>query len=238
MNVSVQINTDAFNDAVRRYVKEVGVALPQAMRTQARLLFGRIIQRTYPKTRAQGRKAVARDIGRAVRVLRPQEFDSKSVQRLIRKRDYEGLQAVFERSGNRMRVIPFHPALHQNARDRRGRVRKETGNATLDREEVRAHLKRQQDHVGRAKGGWAAAFMAVGGKPSDWIARWATVGRVEDRLTDPVASFIRAENRSEWAQSGDDDRIVSDALQSRSSDILTDLRKRMERAAQIHGARL
>ena len=233
MNVSVQVNTDAFNDAVRRYVKAVGVALPQAMRTQARLLFGRIIQRTYPKTRAQGRKAVARDIGRAVRVLRPQEFDSKSIRRLIRKRDYEGLQAVFKRSGNQMQVVPFHPALHQDARDRRGRVRKETGIATLDREEVRAYLKRQQDHVGRAKGGWAAAFQAAGGKPSEWISRWAAVGLVEDRLADPVASFIRAENRSEWARYGDEDRIVSNALQSRATDILTDIRKRMERAAQL-----
>ena len=135
--------------------------------------------------------------------------------RLIRKRDYEGLQAVFERSGNRMRVVPIHPALHRDARDRRGRVRKETGIATLDREEVRAYLKRQRNHVGRAKGGWAAAFMTVGGKPSKWIARWATVGRVEDRLTDPVASFIRAENRSEWARQGDDDRIV--AVRSRAA---------------------
>lgn len=232
MNVSVQVNADVFNDAVRRYVKELGVQLPKAMRTQARLLFARIIQRTYPKTRAQGRKAVARDIGRAVRLLSPSDFESPSIQRLIRKRDYAGLQAVFERSGTHLRVVPFHPALHQDARDRRGRVRKETGIVSLDREEVRAYIRRQQDHVGRAKGGWADAIQAAGGNPAQWIARWATVGRVEDRLTDPVVSFIRAVNLSEWAQSGDEDRIVADALRSRSRDMLVDIANRIERAAQ------
>lgn len=235
MNVAIQVDTEAFNDAVRRYVKEVGVSVPKAMRTQARLLFGRIVQRTYPKIRAQGRKAVARDIRRAVRVLKPRDFESKAVQRLIRKRDYEGLQAVFQRSGVRAEVARFSPALHQDARDKRGRVRRRGPVATLDSEAVRDYLKRQQDHVGRAKGGWAAAFRAVGGSPAEWISRWSPVGKVEDRLADPVTAFIRAENLSEWAQNGDEDRIVAEALKSRTRDILTDIEGRLKRAASTTG---
>ena len=49
---------------------------------------------TPPKTLAQGRKAVARDIQRAVRPLRPADFRSHRIRKLIRKRDYAGLEAV------------------------------------------------------------------------------------------------------------------------------------------------
>lgn len=233
MNVAVQVNADAFNDAVRRYVKEVGVGLPQAMRTQARLLFGRVIQRTYPKTRAQGRRAVARDIRRAVRVLSPGDFESQDLRRMVRRRDYAGLRAVLERSGSPLTVVPFEPDLHRKVRDRRGRVTRPRNVATLDGDAVRSYTRRRQDLVGRAKGGWAAAMRAAGGRPPEWIGRWAAVGNVEDRLADPVAGFIRAENLSEWARHGDDDRIVAGALQSRANDILADIRRRLDRAAGV-----
>lgn len=231
MKVSVQVDTEAFNDAVRQYIKATRVEVPKAMRTQARLLFGRIIQRTFPRTRAQGRKAVARDIGRAVRVLKPQEFQSKPIQKLVRARDYEGLKAVFGRTGTKLDVVPFSPRLHQDARDSRGRVRKPQPVATPDREEVRDYMKERQDLVGRAKGGWVAAFRAAGGSPSAWVARWDRVGQAEDRLKDPVAAFIRSENASEWAEHGDDQRVVRDAMDSRTRDIVVSINMALSRTS-------
>lgn len=235
MNLSVEINTDEFNDAVRRYIKDVRVGVPEGLRKQSRLLFGRILANTYPQTRAQGRRAVARDIENAVRPLIPTAFSSIEIRRLIRKRDYAGLQRIFGRSHDpdyrRAKVVPFSPELHQKARDRRGRVQRWTGMVTPDRDAVRDYIKSQQDHVGRGKGGWAAAFMAAGGRPASWVARWASTGEVDDRLTDPVVAYIKAENRSEWAAHGDDDRIVASALKSRTKDILTDIELRLAQAA-------
>lgn len=235
MNVSVEINADEFNDAVRRYIKELHVGVPAAMRKQSRLLFGRILANTFPQTRAQGRRAVARDIENAIRPLNPSAFNSIEIRRLIRKRDYDGLQRVFQRSQDRdyrrAKVVPFSPDLHQKARDRRGRVQRWAGMVTPDWDEVRDYIKSQQELVGRAKGGWTAAFIAAGGRPASWVARWASTGEVDDRLTDPVVAYIKAENRSEWAAHGDDDRVVSDALKSRTKDILTDIELRLARAA-------
>lgn len=235
MNVSVEINADEFNDAVRRYIKELRVGVPAAMKKQSRLLFGRILANTFPQTRAQGRRAVARDIENAVRPLNPAAFSSIEIRRLIRKRDYDGLQRVFQRSQDRdyrrAKVVPFSPDLHQKARDRRGRVQRWSGFVTPDRDEVREYIKSQQDHVGRAKGGWAAAFIAAGGRPASWVSRWAMTGEVDDRLNDAVVAYIKAENRSEWAAHGDQDRIVASALKSRTKDILADIELHFARAA-------
>jgi hypothetical protein len=233
VRVSVQVDATGFQDAVRQYVRETGLALPIVLRKQARLLFTRIVQRVYPKTRAEGRRAVARDVMRAVEPMNPATWKNPRIRRLIRDRDYEGLQTAMEamKPGYRAKVVAFDPRLHQEARDSRGRVRP-TGLVTPDTEAVRAYVKEQQDHVGRAKGGFAPAMIAAGGRPPEWVARWARVGRVRDELGSPLDPTMEAENRSEWAQHGDDDRIVAEAIRGRTQDMLVDLRKTLERAAR------
>ena len=77
----------------------MGTLLPKALRGEGRQLASRLVRFTPPKTLSQGRKAVARDIRRAVLPLRPGDFDSKRIRQLIRKRDYSGL-------GSRVRQLP------------------------------------------------------------------------------------------------------------------------------------
>lgn len=233
MKPTVQVDAREFQDAIRRYVKETGAALPTVLRKQSRLLFGRIIQRTYPRTRAEGRKAVARDIQRAVEPMKASAWESKRIRKLIRERDYSGLQAAMEemKPGYRAKVVEFDPRLHQQARDARGRVRP-TGLVSPDGDEIRRYIRETQENVGRAKGGFAAAMIASGGSPPDWVRRWQKAGSVVDRLMDPAAPSIESENRSEWAEHGDDDRIVAEAIRGRTQDMLVDLQKTLERAAR------
>jgi hypothetical protein len=95
VNATVDIEYQEYAQAFSEFIRERGALLPKALRGEGRQLASRLVRFTPPKTLAQGRKAVARDIRRAVLPLRPADFDSKRIRQLIRKRDYSGLEAVF-----------------------------------------------------------------------------------------------------------------------------------------------
>ncbi len=225
MTITIQADTEHFNDAVRQFVKRIGGELPVVLRTQSRLLFKFIIDRTPPKTRAEGRARVEREILRAVQPIKASKF-KPPIRALITGRKYEALGKIL--AG---RVLPFTPDLHERVRVH-GRVRRQQGISSPDTLEIKAHIQHKQWNVGRAKGGWVAAYRAVGGKPSEWIGRWARMGSVVDHLNSSTAPSIVAENRSEWASHGDDERIVSGAINARARAIVADIEKRLERAAR------
>jgi hypothetical protein len=219
MIAAIDTTIPQFNDALAAFIKFERVTIPEGLRTQGRLLGLRLVQFTPPKTRAQGRAAVKRDIQRAVRPLRPAGFRSPEIRRLIRQRDYDGLQSIFERSRGELknvRVVRFSSDLHTQARDRRGRVAKDQRQVTPDADELRDYIRTVQAHVGRGKGGWAAGVLDLGGKVSRWIAEHRDAGRFEDHADQIVNAYIRLENKSEWASGGDDDRIVPEAIRSRT----------------------
>jgi hypothetical protein len=235
MNVSVETNIPQFDHAVVEFIKFYGVSIAKALRYQGRLLAQEVIKKTPPNTRAQGRHAVERDIKHAVRPLRPQDFRSKKIQTLIRKRDYSGLAAVFSRfpTNSDLRgvaVVPFDPKLHAEARDNRGRVKKFQRKATPDYEQVAEYIKHMQQHVGQAKGGWAASLIDLGGRPAAWIAEHADAGQFEDHSNDLLKRYIQMTNASEWAGGGDEDRVIANSLRSRSLAILTSLAKAQDDA--------
>ena len=74
--------------------------------------------------------------------------------------------------------------------------------------------------------------MALGGKPPAWVVRHAgrDTGKIEDRSG--MQGYIRMENRSEWAEAGDEDRIVANAIRSRSRSIRESILKAQQRAAE------
>ncbi len=90
-----------------------------------------------PVERAVFRRIQARDIRRAVLPLRPGDFDSKRIRQLIRKRDYSALEAVFANfpESHQLHGVTVSeaklPGMHQEARDRRGRIRKFQGKALV-----------------------------------------------------------------------------------------------------------
>ncbi|MFM7102474.1 MAG: hypothetical protein ACKO3N_15045 [Verrucomicrobiota bacterium] len=240
MNLSLKIpQADQFQAAIARYIRDLKADLPATIRRQGRLLLREAMGLTPPRTRTQGRKVVRTQVLRAVRPMSPSDFDSRQLRKLARKRDYERLQKAFDAmpSGpfSGKRIVPFSPTLHQEARDRRGRVPEKYDTAlTLDVKEVRAYIRQAQDHVGRAKGGWASGVVALGGKVPGWVSRWTGTGRFRDELANPVLRYIRQENTSEWAGRGDEDRVLARAMEGRTKAILGDLERRL--AATTQGA--
>jgi len=139
-------------------------------------------------------------------------------------------------------------AHHQENRTKRGRVtaagqktrnigRWRWLNVLVTKEEsVAAFVKANQFMVGQAKGGWAAAFMALGGKmsPKGWIGRHAkSAGACSHNLNETVANgnvSIVIVNHSEWASAGDPDRIIAASLEGRSVAMVKDMEHRMDQA--------
>ncbi len=234
MKLSLESNAPEYSHALTEFIRFYAVEIPKGLRYQGRLLAQELIKKTPPDTRAQGRRAVERDIQRAVRPLRPQDFSSKDIRALIRKRDYDALETVFSRFPDssdlhNVSVVPFHRELHAQVRDRRGRVKNFQRRVTPDADRVKEYIAEMKGHVGQAKGGWAASLIALGGRPAAWIAQHAGSGRFEDHADSIVNQYIQMTNESEWAGGGDEDRVVANSLRSRSIAMLTALAKAQEK---------
>ncbi|MCA1996444.1 MAG: hypothetical protein LDL56_04350 [Armatimonadetes bacterium] len=79
---------------------------------------------------------------------------------------------------------------------------------------VRKYVKRVQDRVGLAKGGWATAFQGLGGRAPGWIARHTRYGRFVPHLDAPDPSFT-AVNVAAWAEDPLAQTVVLKAAQTR-----------------------
>ena len=236
--IDLSVNARGFNDAVTRYVLELGKDARGAVRQQSMLLGKKLVQFTPPGTRAQGRKAVARDIRRAVTPIRPSDFDAPGIRKLIRKRDYAGLEVVFSRFKQGgfagFKVLPFAAELHRSRRDARGRVNRSAKVATPDAPQVRDYIRQVQTHVGRAKGGWVPTVTRLGGSVPEWLLQHAVTGTVEDR-TGSMNPSVKMKNRSEWAGDVNVDRVLAGAMGARRQAILTSIEKAANTAARTSG---
>ena len=233
MSAPVITNLEKFETAISKYIAEVGGEPPKVMRKQMRLLLDRVGRLTPPKTKAEGRRIVKRDIERAVQPITSKTFQDKSVQKMVRKRDYAGLHEFAQRTSNGLwDIVPFSPRLHQDARNSRGRVPSGKGLLTPDTAELRAYIKQEQEHVGMARGGWAKGLKALGGSAPSWVVDWIQAGKFEDSLGNPIKCFVQSINESPWASRGDDQRLITTALGSRARDILYSIEKALEKAGK------
>ena len=231
LSIVAESNATAHREALLQYADLTGKGLIQSLRDEARLLLKQVIEFTPPQgdddstPRTQGRNAVERDIHRAIRPIDP-SFESeslnKSITRLADERDYDALQTIYDRIGAGVKVRPFSPAIHQQARASRGRVPDTTKPVlTPDTAELNAYVKTVQNRVGRGKGGWALAYVKLGGKPANWIRKWVETGTFYDTLANFKDGAIEQTNRSEWARGGDEDRIIDHAIKTRTAAIAT-----------------
>lgn len=239
MNLTFQSDAKEHSAALLEFARYKRFTTARALRFEGRQLAALLIKLTPPRNRSQGRAAVSRDIRRAVRPLRPQDFDSPKLKALIRARDYAGLQIVFQRiergEFRNALVKAFDPSLHRDAQKSRGRVLKSTGVVTPDSDLVRDYIKKIQDNVGGGKGGWAESLIHLGGKTAAWISRHRNQGSVEDKADNAVSAYIKMSNESEWAEGGDEDRIVANAIRTRTTAIRTALVKALQQAKQQAG---
>ena len=201
MSLEISIESERFTNAMTVFGERLGIAAQKIVRYEAKALLGEVIKWTPPfKTdtttgtpRMIGRTAVERDIRRAIYPLDESEWKSESIKKAITGKDTKALEAILK---NFMRlptvqIVPFAPTWHRSAQNNRGHVRKNQGVFTFDKDGVRKYTKRIQSHVGMAKGSWAAAYAAVGGKPQKWTvaARNKAAGSISimvDRMASPT----------------------------------------------------
>jgi hypothetical protein len=238
VNVTVQVPELAdFQTAIVRYIREIRQDSKAVMRRQGRLLLREAMHLTPPRTRGEGRKLVKAEVLRSVRPLKASEFVDRRLRKLVRARDHVRLQSALDEltegplAGKR--VVPFGPSLHQDSRNARGRVpAKHEPVLTLDHEALAAYIRGAQDRVGRAKRGWAAGVLALGGTVPGWVSGGPRTGDFVDRLDNPIFAYLRADNESEWARRGDDDRVLARAMSGRAKAILGDIERKLARSAE------
>ncbi|MCZ7635750.1 MAG: hypothetical protein M5U12_06715 [Verrucomicrobia bacterium] len=205
----VRVDTSTFEAAMNQFIALKKLTLAEGLRLQAGLLADELVRDTPPQAgtvagksfgaRKAGEARVSRDIRRAVRPLDPRQWASDGMADLIRSRNVEALQTAFSRFSP-LRILPFSPGLHQEARSAEGAVEKDKGRATPDMAEHVAYVKRMKARVGLAKGGWAASQKALGRRVQNWLTAHLRYGRLIDHTDRPEPS-ITMENDARWAGS-------------------------------------
>lgn len=232
IEAGVVVNTVPFEMAMQRLKKGVrdGFIDPQygTLTVQGRLLAERCQAMTPPRNYSQGRKRVEKDISRAFQPLRPQDFRSPSIQRIIRKDDRDGWREAAKHFSSRnlrnTEAISFDPAHHAKQRKSRGRVFNSGGVVTLGPQatRVRRYIRTKQALVGWAKAGWNIAIMALGGRVKDaWVSKHSVArGRIIDARAAPDP-YIRVINDTSWGKGGQTaEKVVRDAIGYRARDMM------------------
>lgn len=177
LNFKLFVDTSLFDRATLRYVQDLGLSFPEAVRRSARLLNAELLRFTPPKTQAQGRAAVARDIGRAMWLLDPKKIHNPILAAAVRDEEFDVVQAFINSlrhrgSGNiltKQTLKHFSPGLHQSARNNRGRVTSRKRIMVIEGGEYRRYVKEQQSHVGALKFGWAISGRRLGVSIPNWV---------------------------------------------------------------------
>lgn len=151
----------------------------QVIQDEARLLNKQIIKFIPPKSGAQGKQAIKRDIRRAMKPLNPDGWKDqklvKSMKKLMRQGNDQELTDVVRnfKSGQfkSWRVTRFDPRIHDGQRKSRGRVYRENKVFVYPAKEHKDYSKRIQNRTGRFKASFAVSYIAMGGKVQGWIVK-------------------------------------------------------------------
>ena len=215
MSLSITIDDSRFRAQLARFVDELGQDAREVVRGQTRLLLKQVIGFTPPKTLAQGRAAIGRDITRSMTPILLEDFPNakmrERVKELAEKQDIAGLKSFLAntKSWRNWRVEPFSPSLHTSARNKRGRVTRsqrvfipelarKSGRQFRSTSRASAwnkYMATMQGFAGRLKAAWGPAYEAVGGALPSWVKRHASPrGSVAVHFGDPKRPAIEFRN--------------------------------------------
>lgn len=246
MSAALDITPD---QRTKDYVRRLQLLAQIEAKSEGNLLRGEcgqllrvIIAKTPPRTKSQGMAAVKRDILNVARPIRPKDIGaSPAARRALAQGDVGTVQTALDGlSGGDLagrRAVIFTPAMHQAARDRRGRVRKDLGQAAVNARQVGQYIRRVQQRVGMAKGGWAKGAQATKASVPQWASRHSRVAGVTDRLGSLLRPSITVINRSSWVRRSEAERIVGNAMTSRRRSIESRILHNVRRNAQTAGIR-
>lgn len=230
--LDAQTDVPQFNENLLAWINRRPGRVADALRVEMRALLRLVMTFTPPKTKAQGEKALARDIRRSVIPIRPKEFAGDhpfnvAMRKAIRKKDYDTAEFLLRHTMDKakdVQVVPFSKDLHRDARGTRFRVRRWSRKMTLDFREWDEYGRYMKPRVGNAKGGWALGLEQLGGTVAGWVKRHAYAGSFIDALKNPVEQYIQSNNSSTWGKgansgrsNGNTGRVIRNALRSRAS---------------------
>ncbi len=242
--MSIEINDSLWREKIAAYAKEFQKGMIESLNEEWPLLMEQVIRFTPPKTLAQGRAAVNRDIRKTMRPFDPAAIRSSGIQEIVDKKDIQGYNAVASRvTSGPMRgttAVAFSPEVHTRRRNRIGRVGSSSAQVVLgaDARSLQLYIKDVQNRVGWAKAGWLAALRLVGGRRAQsFVERQGTGGgRVVDERSNTENPSITAINSTPWASRRDEgNRIVNSALFMRSQSIVSKIKTKLRLAGQNAG---
>lgn len=237
----VDVENEKFDVAIRKFVTDLGLAAPDVVKEETRLLLAQCIKFMPPKTYSQGRKAVSRDIKRSMASLDETRFRSKRIANLIRKNDVNAVREIVRRcpAMRDFDVQEFDPQkLHEDKRDNRGRIRKFQKILVLKRGKVKSYIRARQRSVGSAKAGFWPGLQAVGGAVPAYIAKHASkYGSVDiSKLASKTDSQVRITNYSKAAVSDNEfEHVVESAVKMRGRSMESKFRRMVKEKAEAAG---
>jgi hypothetical protein len=185
LDIDITLNELAI--AARRYVDELGLDAADVVRRTFRLVVRDVMSITAPNSYAQGRKATARDINRAIYLMDPNKVTHwPELRQAILAGDKTKVKWILQNSKkgrwSKVRdVVDFDPNYHTSVRDKRGRVQHSKWIVTLDKPAHQRYVRMRQGHVGHLRSGFMPGARLAGLSVPSWVARHSPPGTVADR---------------------------------------------------------
>lgn len=244
MSMDFQIITKNFKDALVRYKVACQKDWQFVVRQQSCIVGEKLVKFTPPKTAAIGKRNVARDIGKVFADLSNTKWEDKSLNKMWRAGNFEGVKKALESHPNKSEMPIFKykrifksPVrnIHKAAINKSGRVPKNwrTQYAVAGKGELKKYIRKVQLQVGVAKSGWLAALTKLGGKAPNFVSRHGTKygGFIDgNRGDNPFFALI---NRvSTFPQGGTPIKILKRAFVAQTKAMENNIKRIMDKSGR------
>ena len=226
----LQINQARYRDGLNQFVNRLGADAQLLLKEEMRLLLREVVRFTPPKTFAQGRAAVGKDLVKNATPLDHSKIKWPRLAELVRKRDLDGIQKLTDSvkkgfwQGRKLLTSTSQIAdEHRRNRNRYGRVRSDRRNMAVLAIWNRC-TRDVQSRVGFAKAGWVTAARAVGLSMPGWVTRLSGAAGGGYVAPNQNRLVIEAINRSTKIPNYEQ-RVVSSAVRSRAMSIESELKR-------------
>jgi len=243
-----QINQARYRDGLNQFVNRLGADAQLLLKEEMRLILREVMRFTPPKTFAQGRAAVAKDLAKNAAPLDPSKVRWPRMSEVVKKRNLAAIQKIadnqkkgFWASRKLLKSTSEIADQHKRNRTSRGRVSSDRRNMAL-LSVWRKYTREVQSRVGWAKAGWSAAAAGVGLPIPGWVQRLAGAAAGSYIAPTPNRLVIEARNRSVKIPNYQND-VVYAVVRSRAMSIEAELKRilgggktrRASLAHTIHG---
>ena len=255
--VSITVDEQGFRRQVNDLARQVGLTGRTVMLDQMRLWVSDLIRKTPPKTLAQGRKRVAKDINKVFVAVDPHDMHE------LRRGDILFMVHRYKNGGYAVEKDQYRPSAskgtlrrhHSNLRRKDGRVTEarggsEAGRNTLDigrwkfidkmhipKRLLKSYIRDTQKHVGTLKAGWMPAALAFNAKVPNFVKKNARrAGRFTDAMGKDGEGFLLAVNSVPYAPAKIG-KLPAVTAQTRNRDLDRQLKKEFARVIKTENAK-